>query len=148
MIEHYASPEYTARLAAAPRPSVRRRAEAWWAFANILFHAKPFFRDVFFLPMERVDQRGTRLREAIRRFQLLGSKPGVAERPFGKFLATVQSIYVHPVGGPLLGRFLSRLGGVEPEFMGRLNTEAQIARAAAMSYDALAEEALAAKTVD
>jgi hypothetical protein len=148
MIEHYASDAYTERLAARPKETARKKAQAWWAFANILFYAKPFFRDVFFLPMERVDERGRRLREAIRRFQLLGTKPGVSERPFGKFLLTVQNVYMHPIAGPLFGKFLARLGGVEPEFLARLNTEEELEKARAMSYDALAEEALAAKERD
>ena len=145
MVEHYASPEYLARLGGREKPSARTRAKAWWAFANVVYYAKPFFRDVFFLPMERVDPNGTRLREAIRRFQLLGAKPGVAERPFGKFILALQAIFVHPIGGPLLGGLASRLAGMEPRFMEQLNTDEELERAKHTSYEQLADDALSVK---
>src|SRR5579883_3191336 len=145
MVEYYASAAYLARLSGEPAPSLGRRLKAWWTFANVIYRAKPFFKDVFFQPMEKVDPSGRRLREAIRRFQLLGSKPGVQERPFGKFMQTVQELYLHPIAGPLLGRLLARLAGVEPRFLEQLNTEAELEHARRASYDTLAEEALAAK---
>ena len=149
MVEYYASAEYLERLAKASRDqSMGNRARAWWAFAHVLYYAKPFFRDVFFLPMSRVDPTGTRLREAIRRFQLLGEKPGVGDRPFGRFLLTMQDVFNHPVAGKVLGPLAARLAGMEPEFMAQLNSEGERARAKTMSYAAMAEEALAAKGAD
>lgn len=146
MVEYYSSPEYTERLASRhARTPLPEQARAFWTFANVIYRAKPFFQDVFFQPMERVDPSGKRLREAIRRFQLLGDKPGVADRPFGKFMRVVQQLYLHPVIGPLASRVLSRLAGVEPRFMEQLNTDQELERARTMSYETLAEEALAAK---
>ncbi|GAC1367604.1 MAG: hypothetical protein NVSMB47_18600 [Polyangiales bacterium] len=145
MVEYYASPEYRAKKAAAPRSSLRARAHAWWTFANVIGRARPFFRDVFFTPMQRVDPTRKRLREAMRRFQLLGNKPGVAEQPFGRFLLTLQAIHEHPIGGALFGNLVARLAGVEPEFMAKLNSDEELSRAQSVSYDALADEALAVK---
>lgn len=145
MVEHYASPEYAASLASRPREPLARRVAAWWTFANVIYRAKPFFRDVFFQPMERVDPTGKRLREAIRRFQLLGNKPGVADRPFGKFMLAIQNLYHRPLVGALFGSVLSRLAGVDERFLERLNDQAELDRARRTSYEEMAEEALAAK---
>jgi hypothetical protein len=145
MVEYYASTEYTARLAARPSLSLGDRAKAAWTFANIVMHARPFFQDVFFSPMERVDPSGERMREAFKRFQLLGNKPGVADRPFGKFLLALQHVSQHKVLGPIFGGVASRLAGVEPEYMQKLNTDEELARGQSMSYEALANEALAVK---
>jgi hypothetical protein len=145
MVEYYASPAYAEKerqRAAAPPAD---RLKALRTFASVIYYAKPFFREVFFLPMERVDPSGTRLREAIRRFQLLGNKPGVADRPLGKFILALQNLYHRPVVGPVFGRVLSRLAGVEPQFLERLNDDAELARAQAMTYEQMAEEALAVK---
>jgi hypothetical protein len=45
----------------------------------------------------------------------------------------------------VLGGVASRLAGVDPEFMAQLNSDEELARAQRMSYEALAEEALAVK---
>jgi hypothetical protein len=147
MVEYYASDDYLRTLDARPKATPAEQAKAWWTFACVLYYAKPFFRDVFSQPMERIDPAGTRLREAFKRYQLLGAKPGVAERPFGKLMAELQAIYNHPVFGPLLGRVVARVAGVEPRYMERLNSDEEIAEAAAMSMDALAEDALRAKLI-
>ena len=77
MSEYYASAEYDAWLAKQPRRRKRDRARAAVALAGVLFHAQPFFRDVFFGPMELVDADGKRLREAFKRIQLLGDRKSV-----------------------------------------------------------------------
>jgi hypothetical protein len=145
MAEYYASDAYEAKLAARAGVSLGTSFDAWWTFANVLWRAKPFFRDVFFQPMERVDPSGRRLREAIRRFQLLVSKPGVQRRPFGRFVQTLEDLYQHRVLRTLFGEVLARLAGVEPRFLERLNTDEQLAEGAHMSFDELAEDALAEK---
>ena len=146
MVEHYASEAYLSELhAKGDREPLARRLKALWTFGNVIYRAKPFFRDVFFQPMEKVDPSGQRLREALRRFQLLGAKPGVSERPFGRFMLQVQTLYLHPVAGRLFGRALARLAGVEPRFLERLNSEDDLERARATSYEAMADEALAVK---
>src|SRR5262249_55346724 len=93
MVEYYASDAYTARLEAKRREGAAplgEHAKAWWTFACLLYAAKPFMRDVFLLPMNRVDPSGERLREAFKRYQLLGNKPAVALRPFGRFMRGLQ----------------------------------------------------------
>ncbi|MEO7096383.1 MAG: hypothetical protein ABI175_24200 [Polyangiales bacterium] len=146
MVEYYASPAYAEkerqREAKAP---ARQRIRALRTFASVIYYAQPFFRQVFFLPMERVDPSGTRLREAIRRVQLLSNKPGVAQRPLGKFILGLQDLYHRPVVGSVFGSILSRLAGVEPQYLARLNDDAELERARAMTYEQMAEEALAVK---
>jgi hypothetical protein len=146
MVEHYASPEYAARTRERfARRSVAETAAAWRTLATMLFYAQPFIRDVFFEPMDFVDPKGVRLREAFKRFQQLGAKPGVGETPFGKFIGTLQNLYHHPVIGPLFGPVIVRIAGTEDRFLRRLNSEAELREAAAKSYDQLAEEALRVK---
>jgi hypothetical protein len=146
MVEHYASPDYAAQMRErVARKSVRETAATWQTFATMLFHAQPFIRDVFVEPMDFVDPSGVRLREAFKRFQQLGAKPGVNARPFGKFVLTLQDLYHHPVIGPLFGRGLARVSGVGERFLQRLNSEAELAEAARKSYEELAEEALRVK---
>lgn len=145
MVEHYTSDAYEAKLAARPRQTLAQRAAGAKALARMLYFGKPFFRDVFFAPMERLDPSGRRILEAMKRAQLLSTKPGVSRRPFGAFVIGLRRIYNHPVGRVLLGRVAARLAGMEPRFMENIASEQELAQAARMSFDELAEEALAVK---
>jgi acyl carrier protein phosphodiesterase len=146
MVEHYASPEYAASAREkVARKSVRETAEAWRTFATMLFYAQPFIRDVFIEPMDFVDPSGVRMREAFKRFQQLGAKPGVSDRPFSRFMIALQELYHRPVVGPLFGKAIGRIAGVGERFLPRLNSEAELAVAARKSYEELAQEALAVK---
>ena len=145
MVEYYGSDAYDAKMRATPPGPLGERAAAWWTFANVIYRAQPFFRDVFFAPMERIDPTGKRLREAVRRIQLLGAKPGAQRRPFGRFLQAVQDVYMNPAARRVLGPVLSRLAGVDASLVERLNDEGELAKARAASYDQLAEDALAQK---
>lgn len=145
MTEYYSSPRYQQYLATQPPQPLPERMKALWAFANVLYHAKPFFQDVFFTPMATVDPSGKRLREAFKRFQLVGTKPEVAKRPFVKFMRTVRDIGVHPLAGPLLGGVMRRISGVPRDLMDDMYTAEEAERAGRMTFDELAEEALAAK---
>jgi hypothetical protein len=151
MVEYYASPAYAEKERAHPKSSsLRERAKAAWTMGAVLWFAKPFFRDVFFSPMERVDPTGTRLREAFRRIQLLGAKPGVRDRPFSKFMSKLQELYMtvtteHPRAGRVVGDVLARAAGLEPQFLQRLVTDEDERIACAMSFDELAEDALRVK---
>jgi hypothetical protein len=145
MVDYYTSPAYEERLRARPPASPRDQAAAWSTFAHVLYHAQPFFRDVFFVPMNRVDPSGKRLREAFKRMQLLGMKQPVAKRPFARFMRALTDLFNHPVTGSLFGNAIARVGGVEPRFMARLYTEADLSRARTMTYEELADEALAVK---
>jgi rubrerythrin len=145
MVEYYSSGRYQRDLAAEPPKSLRTRAKAWWAFAGLLYHAGPFFRDVFFAPMDFTDPSGKRMREAFKRIQLIAAKPEVAARPFTRFFKTLQWVFLHPLFGRVLGRFILRVADADPRVMVDLYTEAEEARARRMSMTELAEEALAVK---
>lgn len=145
MTEHYASDAFRATRRGVPplppREQVRRAA----AMARMLWHAQPFLRDVFLTPMERTDPSGRRLQEALKRIQLLSRKPTVARLPFTRFMLAVQDLYFHPVAGRLLSGVLLRLLGAEPSIARIWFTDDELARSQAMSFDELAEDALAAK---
>ncbi len=148
MTEYYASPKYQEWLAKQPPQPLRQRVEAMWAFANVLYYGKPFFEDVFFTPMSKVDPSGKRLREAFKRFQLLGAKPDVAKRPFTKFMNTLREVGTHPLAGPFLGGVMARLAAVPPDLMKNMYTDEEARRVQHMSYDDMAKEALAAKELN
>lgn len=145
MTEFYASPAWQRELAAEPRKSVGELARAVVAFTGMILTAKPFIRDVFIDPMTRVDPQRRRMREAFKRMQLLGARPGVAERPFSRFLQSLQFLYKNPLTHRLFGRVAERLVGVPGEYLQDLHTEEERERAARMTMDELARDALAAK---
>jgi hypothetical protein len=143
MVGFYASDEYRAR----PRPkkSVREQAIAARTFAAMTVWGRPFFRDVFFGPMDRIDPTGERLREAFKRMQLLGTRPGLEALPLVKFWSSMMHLYNQPWMGRRAKEAVARVVGAEPRFMEYLATEDELARARMMSLDQLAEEALSAK---
>ena len=65
-----------------------------------------------------------------------------------KYGSTMMDLYNHPRTGRRAKELIARVLGTEPEFMDRLVTEEDLARAACMSFDELADEALHAKTLD
>jgi hypothetical protein len=144
MVEHYASDAFRATRVP-PRLTPRERARRAAAMARMLWHAQPFLRDVFLAPMDRTDPSGRRLHEALKRIQLVSRKPTVARQPFTRFMHQVQALYLHPVAGRLLSGVLLRLLGAEPRMAELQFTEAELARSQAMSFDELADDALAAK---
>lgn len=149
MAEYYGSREYADWLAAQPRKGAIAEAKAAAAIAGFMYHAQPFFRDVFFGPMDLVDPSGKRLLEAFRRIQLLGKKEGTGPaRPFTRFLRGMQDVFNHPIGGRVFGSAISRVMGVDPRVIRVLYSDADIERVQKMSYDALAQEALDAKTAN
>jgi hypothetical protein len=145
MVGYYAGDEYRAKKRAMPRKPLAEEAAGARAFAAMTLWGRPFFREVFFAPMQRVDPTGVRIREAFKRMQLLGSKPGLSELPLLRFWTAMMDLYHHPRSGPRAKALIARVVGAEPEFMERLATEEELARAAKMSFDELAEEALAVK---
>ena len=147
MVGFYTSREYLEWLDAQPRPSLDERARSLFSLILLLFYAAPFFREVFFAPMELTDPDGQRLIEAFKRMQLLGRKPGVTDRPFAKFLGTVQELFNHPLIGPVFGPLLTRLIGLPAHVVTTLYTEEEQRRYGAMSFDELAKDALAAKSL-
>lgn len=146
MVGYYASAEYRERKRQqAPTKTWGDHIAGARAFVAMTYWGRPFFRDVFFAPMTRVDPSGVRLREAFKRMQLLGSRPGVGDLPLARFFNTMMDLYNHPYAGRRAKEVISRVVGAEPEFMERLATEEEMARAAKMSFEELATEALEAK---
>ncbi|MCS6798049.1 MAG: diiron oxygenase [Myxococcota bacterium] len=148
MTEYYASEAYRRELASMPPRPPAETLAAYRALVAFMWHAAPFFRAVFFEPMDLVDPGGRRLQEAFKRMQLLGTKPGVAERPFTRFMRGLQDAFHHPWLGPMLAPVIARIMGVEPRVIRRLYTEDEARRVARMSFEELAQEALAAKYVN
>ena len=145
MIDYYASEAWQREQRGEPRRSARELARAGAAFAGMLLTAKPFIRDVFVEPMTRVDPRRKRMREAFKRMQLIGAKPGVAARPFSRFLRALRFLYNSSATHAVFGGVAERLVGVPGEYLRDLYTEEEFRRASAMSFDELAADALDAK---
>jgi hypothetical protein len=148
MVEFYASPEYREKKKTLPKKSVREELAGVRAFAAMTLFGRPFFRDVFFAPMDKVDPSGKRILEAFKRMQLLGAKPGLEDLPIMQFWQTMMDLYAKPWMGKRGKAAIARIIGAEPRFMENLVTEEELARAKRMTYDELAEEALAAKTIE
>jgi hypothetical protein len=146
MVGHYASEEYLARSKSRTRRPVRERVKGALALAGLLYYAAPFFKSVFFEPMSRVDPSGKRIKEAFKRMQILGTKSGVREHPFSRFMIGLQDLYNdHPVARVLFGRLIQRVVGIDDSLLYRLYDEMDRQRAERMSFDELAEDALGAK---
>jgi len=145
MVEHYGSDAYDAELQARPPRTARERARGAVSMGMMLFHARPFFQAMFFEPMDVVDRGGRRMKEAFRHMQRIGARPEAVRRPFGRFQKVMYDAFNHPVAGPLVGRVASRLMGIDPRYMARLDTDDELARCATRSYDDLCRDALEAK---
>jgi hypothetical protein len=145
MVEYYSSEEYAREQKRRP-PSVREAARGAAAFAKVVYHSRPFFKAVFFEPMSVTDPQRTRLREAIKRMQLLNAKPNVARQPLSRFMRVVQDITDMPVVGAIFSTLFSRVYLVEPEYSGHLASDEEMARAASMTFDEMAQEALSSKS--
>jgi hypothetical protein len=145
MTEYFASDEYLAQLRTRRKPSLRELAYGLRALATMMWYARPFLQDVFLAPMDRTDPSGRRIQEAFKRIQLIMRKPTVARLPFSRFMIGVQDLYNHPVAGRLLGPLLLRALGAEDRAARFLFTREDLERSQRMSFDELAEEALAAK---
>lgn len=149
MSEYYSSDVYERKMESRHEDaSMETQMRAAWTFAKMIYRAQPFIHDVFFVPMRVVDPQGKRFREAFKRMQLLGRREARARRPFTKFLRFLQDGVNHPVAGQYVGNFFSRIAGVEKGFMQTLFNEEELARAQRMTYDEMAQEALAAKQLD
>jgi len=145
MTEHYSSDEYIAYLRSRPRPTVRQLASGIRALVTMMWHARPFLQEVFLAPMDRTDPSGRRIQEAFKRIQLVMRKPTVARQPFSKFMIGTQNLYNHPVWGKLFGPLFLRALGAEDRAARYLFTREELERSQRMSFEELAEEAVAAK---
>lgn len=145
MTGHYSSREYLDELARRPPTGLLTRVKAWYTFLGLIYRAAPFSRAVFFEPMRLLDPHGRRMREAFKRMQLMSSQEGIDNTPFGKLQLTLLQVSHHPLTGPLLRGVAARIAGIEAEFMRRLYTEEEMARARHMDFDGLAQDAMNAK---
>ncbi len=145
MTEHYTSDEHLREIEARPMPSPREMLGMTRALVTMMWHARPFLKDVFVAPMDRTDPSGRRIREAYKRIQLVLRKPTVARTPFSRFMIAAQDLYNRPVIGKVFGRVLLRALGAEHRAAKIQFTPEELARTRRMSFDELAEEALAAK---
>lgn len=143
MVEYYASEEFRARRR--KQLTLADHVRASRVLMKMAYHSRPFFRAVFFEPMTRLDPAGKRIREAMKRLQLLRAKPNVAEQPMARVLLALQRINDTPYLGRAFATVFTRLIIIEPELYRRLTNEAEERRAAAMTFEQMAEEALAAK---
>jgi hypothetical protein len=146
MTEVYSSDAYLEALRRGPQPTVAARVRGAASLLQVMWYAKPFLEQVFLAPMDRTDPSGRRLREAFKRMQLISRKPTVARLPFMRFMHRVQDLFNHPILGKLLGPILLRVAGGDARAISRLFSDAELARAHAMSFDELADEALAVKS--
>ncbi|HHH11406.1 MAG TPA: hypothetical protein ENK23_04960 [Sorangium sp.] len=142
MVGYYCSDAYVQQLKHTPAKPFTARLTAYRTFALMLFYAGPFIREVFFEPMDLTDPSGKRMYQAFKRIQLLSRKPEVARRPFARYLRSLQVLFNNPVVGGLFGPLLSRLAGLDPRVLVELYNEAEERRAATMTMDELAAEAL------
>lgn len=144
MTEVYASDEYLAEKKRRPSPPLADRVRGAAALARVMWFAQPMLRGVFLAPMEKTDPQGRRMREAFKRMQLLSRKPTVARLPFIRFMLAMQDVLQTPVGRLFKGVLLRIMGGDERAVQ-VLYTDEDLARTREMSFDEMAEEALAAK---
>ena len=145
MTEVYTSDAHLAAIRARPWPPPTELFAQVRALVTMMWHAKPFLQQVFIAPMDRTDPSGKRLKEAFKRIQLVLRKQNVARTPWSQFMIGIQNAYNHPVIGKLFGPFLLRALGAEDRAARILFTQEELTRAQHMSFEQLADEALAAK---
>lgn len=145
MTEHYCSDEYMAEIARRPQPSMLEMARMLKVLGTMMWFAKPFLQQVFLAPMDRTDPSGRRIHEAFKRIQLVLRKPTVARSPFSKMMIKMQELYNRPIIGKLFGRVFLRVLGAEDRAARILFTQEELKKTMGMSFDELAEEALAVK---
>jgi hypothetical protein len=147
MTEVYASDDYLAAARRRPWPSAREVVANTRALALMMWFAKPFLHEVFLAPMDRTDPSGKRILEAFKRVQLLLRKPIVARLPFSRFMLGMQDLYNHPRWGKLLGPVLLRMLGADRRAATIQFTDAELDRVNRQSFEEMADDALALKTL-
>ena len=145
MTEHYCSDEHIAEIARRPRPTLREMARMTKVLGTMMWFAKPFLEQVFLAPMDRTDPSGRRVQEAFKRIQLVLRKPTVARSPWSKLMIKMQELYNRPILGKVFGRVFLRVLGAEDRAARILFTQDELNKTMRMSFDELAEEAIAAK---
>jgi hypothetical protein len=137
MFDHYASDAYMRRAATQPARRFGDRALGALALCRMVRHARPFFRQVFFEPIARVDPECKRLKQAAKRLQIVLRRPGAARTPFVRFIRALFVAYEQPLVRMAVGPLVEHLVGVEPELLRPLCTESDLRRAALTPADEL-----------
>lgn len=145
MVEYYTTEAYRQRVRERPRRPLREHVMAAWVFVQLIRHGGPFFVQMFVKPMEVVDPAGRRLREAVKRLQLLQDMPGVDTHFTAKFGLLLRDLYHHPQLGPLFAGAIQRVVGIPHEFIENLYTQDESREAHQRGFGWLAEQTLAAK---
>ncbi len=145
MTEVYTSDEHLAAIRARPWPSPRSMLHSTTTLATMMWFAKPFLQQVFLAPMDRTDPSGRRQREAFKRIQLVLRKDTVARTPWSRMMIAFQNAYNHPVLGKIFGKILLRALGAEDRAARILFTNEDLQRTQRMTFEEMAEEALAVK---
>jgi len=145
MTDYYSSDAYLEALKAGPKISKRRQVRGVLALGRMFYHARPFFKKVFFDPMDRVDPSRKRMKEAFKRIQLVTTRPGVKSKPFIRFMLALK----WAVENPVLGRFargaVVRITGADVYVLRTLYTEEEARWASVAPMEELAAEALSVK---
>ena len=129
----------------ARKPGLAARAQANLNILRMMYYARPFLVKVFMEPMDIADPHGERVKEAIKRMQLLALKPEVNQRPLARFLIGLRNLYKTPVIGNVFGEVLSRAIGAPGRYLIDLYDEEEAAQALHSSFDEMARDAMAAK---
>jgi hypothetical protein len=145
MTETYCSDEHLAKIRARRPASLRERARATRTLGKMMWHARPFLQQVILAPMDRSDPSGRRIREAYKRIQLVLRKQTVARTPFTRLMIAMQEAYNHRMVRRFFGPALLRVLGAEERSATIQFTREELARTQQMTFDELAEDALAAK---
>ena len=146
MTEYYESDEFEERSRHAPKAPLSEQVIGAAVLTRMLYLGQPFISDVFLTPMDHLDPRGKRLREAFKRMQLLGRKEVRARRPFGRFLRFLSDVANHPTAGKYLAGPAGRVAGVGP-FLLKFHDDTDVEKIRKMTYAEMADEALGAKTL-
>jgi rubrerythrin len=98
-----------------PKPTLGQTIALSLAFTCALRAGVPFMREVFFGQSSHVDPDGRRLRDAVRRIQLLSQRGHLSSRGFGRIYGAVQRAFDSPIAGPWARRLMAALVNGDPE---------------------------------
>ncbi len=145
MAEYYCTPEFDLELMARRPLSAQEHVASWISFAQLFHYGAPFFRSVFFEPMDRLDPDGRRMTQTWRRIQMVSTRPEIAKRPIVRFMLVLFRLFNHPIVGPLMRKPITALIGVDERFLTQLYDEVDRRWAQSVTMQEMAEEALAVK---
>lgn len=127
-----------------PKPTLAQTAALSLAFARALRAGVPFMREVFFGQSTHVDPDGRRLRDAVRRIQLLSHRGQLSSRGFGRIYGAVQRAFDSPLAGPCARGLMGALVNGDPEVFRSQFSAAERAAHVRRSAEDAAHETVAA----